>query len=314
MMAGRRLEVVAPPSFPSVPAVRGAYRNRMSTLYIVSTPIGNLGDLTYRAVEVLTKVDRVLAEDTRHTSILFQRHAIRTPLVSAHAHNEAGRAARIVEWLDAGEALAIVSDAGTPLLSDPGVRIVRAALDAGHAVVPVPGASAVLAALVASGIDPEPFTFFGFTPRTGGERGERIAAIASWAHTAVIFESPRRLRRLLRDLEKACGGKRRVAVAREITKLHETFVRGTLAEAAAYYEDEAVRGEVVVIIEGAPEAAAVSGEAAAAESTALARSLLREGRSPSRVARELARTFGVARNTAYQLVLSLTREGEGETD
>jgi 16S rRNA (cytidine1402-2'-O)-methyltransferase len=286
----------------------------MSTLYIVSTPIGNLSDLTFRAVDVLSQVDRVLAEDTRRTAILCRRHEIRTPLISAHAHNEAERAVRILEWLDAGESIAIVSDAGTPLLSDPGARIVRSVLDAGHGVIPVPGASAILAGLVASGIEPEPFTFFGFTPRTGRERGERLSELAAWKHTAVLFESPRRLHRLLRDLEKACGPDRRVSVGREITKVHETFFRGTLAEAAAYYGEEGVRGEVVVIVAGAAEPSEPDAANAIEEWTALARSLLREGRTPSRVARELTRTHGVARNTAYQMVLSLTGEGEGETD
>src|SRR5687768_6549958 len=142
----------------------------MATLYIVSTPIGNLGDITYRAVEVLGSVNRILAEDTRHTSILLRKFAITTPLVSAHEHNEAARAEQVVAWLEAGESLALVSDAGTPLLSDPGARMVRAVVAAGHAVVPIPGASALLAALVVSGFEPEPFSFFGFLPRKGGER------------------------------------------------------------------------------------------------------------------------------------------------
>jgi 16S rRNA (cytidine1402-2'-O)-methyltransferase len=155
----------------------------MSRLYIVSTPIGNLNDITYRAVQVLGAVHRILAEDTRRTSILLRHYSIATPLVSAHAHNEEARAQQIVEWLSAGEDLAIVSDAGTPLVSDPGARIVRHVLKAGHEVVPIPGASAALAALVASGLDAEPFSFLGVQERSGNERTTRQAHVAVLEHT-----------------------------------------------------------------------------------------------------------------------------------
>lgn len=279
----------------------------MSILYIVSTPIGNLGDITHRAVEVLSSVPRVLAEDTRRTSILFRRYGIRTPLLSAHAHNEASRATQVVAWLDGGEDIALVSDAGTPLLSDPGLRLVRDVIEAGHTVVPIPGASALLPALVASGLPAEPFTFFGFPPRSGHDRDRVLAQAAALQHTAVFYEAPRRLQRLLKDLEARCGPDRPVAVAREMTKLHETFVRGTLAEAIAYYVDGAVRGEVVVVLGGGRAAQSDSADAAA-----LARSMLQEGQRPSTVARELAKRLDIARNEAYEIVLSQAAEREAE--
>lgn len=285
------------------------YRKPMSTLYIVSTPIGNLGDVTFRAVEVLGKADRVLAEDTRRTSILLRHYGIRVPLVSAHEHNEASRAAQVVEWLDAGETLALVSDAGTPLLSDPGARIVRSVVEAGHEVVPVPGASALLAALVASGLEPEPFTYYGFLPRKGGARTERLAEIAGLRHAAVVYEAPGRLARLLEDLSEACGAERPVAVGRELTKLHETFFRGTLGDAAAYYSGESVRGEIVVVVGGG---AGVEAEEPIEDPEAHARALLAEGMRPSAAARELARRTSIPRSDAYAIVVSVSGSMEGE--
>lgn len=284
----------------------------MSHLYIVSTPIGNLADITYRAVEVLGAVDRILAEDTRRTVVLLKRYGISTPLVSVHAHNEAARAAQIVGWLDGGEALAIVSDAGTPLVSDPGARIVQTVIGAGHTVVPVPGASATLAALVASGLDPEPFTFYGFTPRSGRARTERLDDIAALRHTAVILEAPGRLSRLLRDLGERCPSERRVVVARELTKVHETFFRGTLAEATLYYQRETVLGEVVVLVEGSPELSPATAAADDQAARVLARALLDQGIKPSAAARELARRLAFPRNRAYEIVLAEAGPDEGD--
>lgn len=277
----------------------------MARLYIVSTPIGNLSDISHRAVEVLGSVSRVLAEDTRRTMVLLRRYDINTPLVSAHAHNEAARAGRVVEWLDGGEDVALVSDAGTPLVSDPGARIVEAVVAAGHEVVPVPGPSAVLAALVASGLPAEPFTFFGFLARTGGERTERLAELATLRHTAVLYESPERLVRLLEELAERTSSERRVSVSRELTKLHEEHVRGTVAEVAEHYREAGAKGEVVVVLEGASAVTAEVDEAAAA---ALAGALLEAGGRPSVVAKEVSRRLGVARNRAYEIVQRLKEE------
>jgi 16S rRNA (cytidine1402-2'-O)-methyltransferase len=281
----------------------------MGRLYIVSTPIGNLGDITYRAVEVLGQVSRVLAEDTRRTAVLFRRYGIETPLVSAHAHNEAARAQLLLSWLDAGEEIALVSDAGTPLLSDPGHRLVRAALDGGHAVEPVPGASALLAALVASGMDPAGFTFVGFPPRSGGARTRVLDGAAAAASATVFYEAPSRLARLLADLHDAAGAERPVVVAREVTKLHEEFFRGTMAEALTFYEDRNVRGEIVVILGPAGEAAAAVDEADAA---VIARELVAAGLSPTAVARELTRRLGIPRRQTYPIARSAAAEREEE--
>jgi 16S rRNA (cytidine1402-2'-O)-methyltransferase len=271
----------------------------MAVLYIVSTPIGNLEDVTFRAVEVLKQVDRVLAEDTRRTTILFRRYGITTPLVSAHEHNEAARADQLIGWLDAGLRIAIVSDAGTPLLSDPGSRLVRAAIAAGHDIVPVPGASALLTALVASGLDVEPFTFYGFPPRGGRARQQLLDEI----------EAPARLATLLADLVTACGPEREAVVARELTKVHETFVRGRVDEMRIHFAGEVVRGEVVVLIAGAAESVpAVDG------ARRLASTMLAAGDSPRTVAGELARRLRMPRNEAYALVLAIAREEHGRKE
>lgn len=273
----------------------------MATLYIVSTPIGNLDDITLRAIAVLKSASRVLAEDTRRTAVLLRRHEISAPLVSAHEHNEAARAGQLVAWLDDGEDVALVSDAGTPLLSDPGARLVAAVIEAGHDVIPIPGPSALLAALVVSGLPTEPFTFFGFPPRSGRARRELLDTLGTLTHTAILYESPARLATLLQDLVDACGADRPVMVARELTKLHESMMRGTLAEAASYYGEGNVRGEIVVVLGGAePPAAATEAEAAT-----LAAELLARGATPKSAAKELAQRLRMSRNDAYSLILAL---------
>lgn len=273
----------------------------MGTLYLVSTPIGNLEDLTERARRILGEVGAVLAEDTRRTSVLLRHVGASPSLLSLHRHNEEERAGEVLERLAAGDALALVSDAGTPLLSDPGERLVRRVLDEGHDVIPVPGPSAVLAALVGSGLPVQPFAFLGFPPRKGGERDGLLERVADARETLVLFESPERTARLLRDLEEVCGEERKAAVARELTKIHEEFRRGTLAELAAYYEEHAPRGEVVVVV-GPGEGAAGAGEVDEEAILALGRALLARGTSPSRAAREVARRLGVPRNRAYRLL------------
>ncbi len=276
----------------------------MGTLYLVSTPIGNLEDISRRAARVLSEVSRVLAEDTRRTAVLLEHLGVRVPLVSLHEHNEAGRSEEALAWLAAGEDLALVSDAGTPLVSDPGDRLVRAAAAAGHPVVPLPGASAVLAALVASGLPSERFVFLGFPPRKGGERGRLLDRVAGSEETVILFESPERLGALLSDLIEACGEERRVAVARELTKIHEEIVRGTLADTLRYYEGTPPRGEVTVVVEPAAEAGepdAIDQEAA----RTLARALVNDGLKPSHAAREVARRLGLPRNLAYEIVQGL---------
>jgi 16S rRNA (cytidine1402-2'-O)-methyltransferase len=270
-------------------------------LSIVSTPIGNLGDITRRAAETLAAADVVLAEDTRRTGGLLKHLGIETRLMSAHEHNEASRASLVVTMLREGKNVALVSDAGTPLLSDPGARIVREVVDAGFDVIPIPGASALLSALVASGIEAESFTFHGFPPRKGPERAELLEEIAASPRASVLYESPNRVGRLLADLAEAAGGERRVCVARELTKMHEQFVRGTLTEVAARYADAEVLGEIVVVVAGRSVDAAAEGEVDALAARSVADALLAQGQSPSAIARELRRRMGISRNEAYRI-------------
>jgi len=273
----------------------------VATLFIVSTPIGNLGDLSPRAADTLRSADRILAEDTRRSRVLADHAGATAPLVSLHAHNEAERTERVLGWLDAGETLAMVSDAGTPLVSDPGGRLVRAVAERGHNVVPIPGPSAVLAALVGSGLASDRFTFLGFPERKGAARESLLARVAGAEEVVVLFESPQRLVRLLEDLSEACGPTRQVSVARELTKVHEEFLRGTLSEVTAYYHQHPPRGEVSLVV-GPAEAPPRSEEELEDEARDVARRLLAEGAKPSAVAREVARRLAIGRNAAYRIV------------
>ncbi len=276
------------------------------SLYLVSTPIGNLGDFTFRAVEVLRAVDTILAEDTRRARTLLSHYDIvPRDLRSFHKHNEAARTEEVCRMLAAGRSVALVSDSGTPLISDPGLRLVRAALDAGARAVPIPGASAALAALVACGLDPEPFCFLGFLPRSGRRRRERVETLVGLPHTAVVYESPQRLVRTLEEFCEALGADRRVVVARELTKLHEEFVSGTLEEAAAYYREHPPRGELVICLEGASPAASAAAEA---EIRARAQELARGGATSKEIVRELRERWGIDRNRAYAIALDASQE------
>lgn len=279
----------------------------VGTLYLVSTPIGNLSDMTLRAIETLRESDVVLAEDTRRTRVLLEHHGIHPrDLRSYHKHNEAARGEEVRQSLSAGQRVALVSDSGTPVLSDPGLRLVELAIDMEARVVPIPGASSVLAALVASGMAAEPFTFIGFPPRSGLKRQTLIDTLAFLPHTAVLFESPHRLVATLEDLSVALSPERRVAVARELTKLHEEIYRGTLAEALAYYRESPPRGEVVLCLAGSggPEA---SDEEVARQ---IASSLAEEGATAKEIVRALQERCGIERNRAYSIALGARHELE----
>jgi 16S rRNA (cytidine1402-2'-O)-methyltransferase len=267
---------------------------RAGILYLVSTPIGNMGDFSFRAVQVLKSVALVLAEDTRHSRVLLDRYEIETPMTSYREHNEARATPDLVRRLEGGEDIALISDAGTPLLSDPGQRLVDAAIGAGIQVVAIPGASALLSALVASGLSSERFTFYGFLPRKGKERGALLDEIASSPHTAVLYEAPGRVADSLRELAGRAG-ERPAVVARELTKQFEEFRRGTLESLSAYYSESPPRGEVVILISGAPSEAPD-------ESVLLddARALRGRGLSVRDVAVELSKR-GVKRNLAYAI-------------
>jgi 16S rRNA (cytidine1402-2'-O)-methyltransferase len=265
-------------------------------LYIVSTPIGNMGDFSFRAVEVLKGVNVVLAEDTRHSRHLLQRYEIETPLLAYHEHNEAKATPGLVARLVEGESMALVTDAGTPLLSDPGARLVAAAAGAGVSISPVPGASALLSALVGSAIGSERFTFFGFLPRSGSERRQALVDVAGLEHTAVLYEAPGRVDQTLNDLVAAGAGDRPACVARELTKQFEEFRRGTVAELGAYYNDQPPRGEVVIVIAGASRVAVNEDEI-----RARVRELRSTGQSARDTAAIVARELGVSKNVAYRL-------------
>jgi 16S rRNA (cytidine1402-2'-O)-methyltransferase len=272
------------------------------TLFVVGTPIGNLEDVTARAARVLGEVDVVVAEDTRRTRTLLAHLGIRVRLISLPAVRERAKAGGVLDELRAGRHVALVTDAGMPGISDPGQFLIAACLSAGVPVTVVPGPSAAVAALLASGLASDRWAFEGFLPRKGRARAERLASVAADERTTVLFESPRRVGETLRDLAEACGGGRRAAVARELTKLHEEVRRGTLAELASTYADEEVRGEVTVVVEGAPPAAAPDvDDATLAEEAA---ELVAAGAKPREASAEIARKHGVPANRVYSALLA----------
>jgi len=278
------------------------------TLVLVSTPIGNLGDLSPRALEALGQADLVYCEDTRRTRGLLTHAGLKgVRLMSLHGHNEMARVEAVLAHLAEGRTVAVVSDAGTPAVSDPGGRLVSAAAAAGATVTTVPGPSAVLAALVVSGLPTDRFCFEGFLPRRGGERRRRVEAVAGDARTAVLFEAPGRLAATLGDLLEACGPERGVVVARELTKLHEEVWRGTLAEASATFAERDVRGEVVVVLAGDPEADRAPDDPDIVEAL---RARLEAGDSLRDAAGLVAGAMGVSRRRAYDLALALRRNAE----
>lgn len=273
------------------------------TLYVVATPIGNLGDMTERAIATLRTVDVVAAEDTRVTRRLWSHFGITTPLVSFHARSDDRRAAELLARLRAGDDVALVSDAGTPLVSDPGGELVSAWAEEGGTVVPIPGASAVLAALMASGVPAPRWAFEGFLPRKGADRRERLARIAADDRATVLFEAPGRTAATLRDLATACGEERQGALARELTKLHEQVRRGTLAELAVGALIDPPRGEVTIVVAGLTAGARTSaGDATIdlAEGRRRVAALVAAGASRAEAARGVARETGLPRRELFR--------------
>jgi 16S rRNA (cytidine1402-2'-O)-methyltransferase len=277
-------------------------------LYVVATPIGNMGDISARAREILAGVSAVAAEDTRHSALLLRELGLERPLVSLHEHNERARAVELVGRLRAGESIALVSDAGTPLISDPGYPLLQAALEAGITVSPVPGPSAAIAALSASGLPSDRFCFEGFLPARAVARRRRLAELAADARTLVIYEAPHRIAACLADLAAACGPARRACVARELTKHFETFYRGSLGELAerAKTDENMARGESVVLVEGAAEQA---GDSPRLDETLL---ILMGFLPPSAAAAAAAKLTGTRRNDAYERALRLARKAPAD--
>jgi 16S rRNA (cytidine1402-2'-O)-methyltransferase len=278
-------------------------------LYVVATPIGNMGDISARAREILAAVSVVAAEDTRHSSQFLRGLGLERPLLSLHEHNERARATELVERLRAGESVALISDAGTPLVSDPGYQLLRAALAAGIVVSPIPGACAVIAALSAAGLPSDRFCFEGFLPARAAARRRRLAELAADPRTFVIYEAPHRIAASLADIAAACGGTRRACIARELTKRFETFYRGSLDElvARAQSDEDLRRGESVIIVEGAlPEP--LSAGRLDETLTVLLRFL-----PPSAASEAAAELTGVRKNEAYARALELGKARRGDS-
>lgn len=275
----------------------------MGTLFIVATPIGNREDITFRALRVLREVALVAAEDTRHTGQLLAHYGVSTRYLSLHEHNERDRTAAIIARLDAGDDIALVSDAGTPLIADPGAYVVAAVHAAGHRIVPVPGASSMLAAVVASGLVPGPFTFLGFLPPKRGARRAALESIRTLPHPAVLFEAPHRIAATMADALELLGD-RACAICRELTKLHEEVVVTTLSGVVEGFVDRPPRGEYVIIIAEAPVVAEAMGDEAIDE---MLRALLEAGSSPAAAAKAVAAKTGGDRGVCYTRAIAIKR-------
>ncbi len=272
------------------------------TLYLVATPIGNLEDMTFRAVRTLKEVDVIACEDTRHTRMLLDHYGIRKPLLSYHEHNEQRRAPELVRRLSAGDSVAIVSDAGMPVLSDPGYTVLQLAIDHGISVVPIPGPSAITTALAVSGLPPDHFLFIGFLPRRSSERRRVLAELAQLPWTLVAFESPHRIGGALADVH-AILGNRRLALIRELTKRFEEVIRGPVTDVLEQVQKSPLRGELTVVVEGATKDQATAEQPP--DVTAHLKQLLASGSSPRDAVGVVAAAHRLPKRTVYQLALDV---------
>lgn len=274
----------------------------MGMLYVVGTPIGNLEDMTFRAVKILQSVDVIAAEDTRHTGKLLQHFQIKTPQVSYHEHNRNERLPDLLKQLNQGKAIALVTDAGMPGISDPGYELVKGCIEAGIQVVPIPGATAGITALSASGLPTDRFVFEGFLPTSGQERQQRLESLQAESRTLIFYEAPHRVRETLQDLANCLGETRSIVVARELTKLHEEFWRGSIGDAIAHYTQHEPKGEFTLILAGIQaEIPVFSEENLKAELL----QIMAQGVSRSQASRQLAQITKLPRRQLYQLALSL---------
>jgi len=273
------------------------------TLYVVGTPLGNLEDMTFRAIATLKQVDAIAAEDTRHTGKLLHYFQISTPQISYHNHNRLSRIPEVLDRLQQGQAIALVSDAGMPGISDPGYELVRACHEADIPVVPVPGASAAVTALSVSGLPTDRFVFEGFLPIKGKERRDRLETLKSETRTLILYEAPHRIVQTLADFAKHWGSDRAIVIAREITKLHEEFWTGTLNDALTIYQTKKPLGEYTLVIAGAqPTQIDLTDESLRKE----LKLLLSQGMSRSQASRELANRAELSRRRIYQLALTIS--------
>lgn len=272
------------------------------TLYVVGTPIGNLEDITFRAVRILKSVDLIASEDTRHTGKLLHHFQATAPQISYHDHNTNSRIPELLENLHQGKAIALVTDAGMPGISDPGYELVKACIEAGITVVPIPGASAAITALSAAGLPTDKFVFEGFLPAKGKERKDRLEFLPSEARTIIFYEAPHRLRQTLQDLAEVLGKDRQIVLARELTKLHEEFWRGSVEKAIAVYTQREPQGEYTLVVAGLPPALPQLSEA---ELIVELKQLMRQGISRSQASRQLAKVTSHSRRQLYQIALAI---------
>lgn len=272
------------------------------TLYIVGTPIGNLEDITLRAIKTLQTVDWIAAEDTRHTGKLLHHFAIKTPQLSYHEHNQQRRIPSLVESLSQGHTIALVTDAGMPGISDPGYELIKACIDANIPVIPIPGVSACLTALSASGLPTDRFIFEGFLPTKNKERQQRLSVLKTESRTIILYEAPHRLVETASDLALILGAKRSIVIARELTKLHEQFWRGTLEDAVQYYQDHPPKGELTLVIAGIIE---TPNEITEDQLKTELQRLLQQGITRSQASRQLAEATCLPRRQIYQIALGL---------
>ncbi|MGD1805617.1 16S rRNA (cytidine(1402)-2'-O)-methyltransferase [Dapis sp. BLCC M126] len=272
------------------------------SLYIVGTPIGNLEDTTFRAIKTLQKVDLIAAEDTRHTGKLLQHFQIQTPQLSYHQHNEQSRIPELIEKLNQGKTIALVTDAGMPGISDPGYELVKACVEANISVVPIPGVTASITALSASGLPTNKFIFIGFLPTKIKLRQEQLETLSNSLETIVLYESPYKLLQTLEDLAKILGKDRKIVLARELTKLHEEFWRGTVGQAIIHYQNNQPKGEFTIVIAGAePELPVLSEDTIKQE----LQELFAQGISRSQASRQLAQKINLSRSKIYQIALKI---------
>ncbi|MBX9255139.1 16S rRNA (cytidine(1402)-2'-O)-methyltransferase [Desmonostoc muscorum CCALA 125] len=277
------------------------------TLYVVGTPIGNLEDMTFRAVRILQTVDIIAAEDTRHTGKLLQHFEVKTPQISYHEHNRTSRIPELLEYLANNKAIALVSDAGMPGISDPGYELVKACIEAGISVVPIPGASAAITALSAAGLPTDRFVFEGFLPAKTQQRREHLESLQTESRTLIFYESPHRLQDTLQDLAEVWGSDRQIVLGRELTKLYEEFWRGTIAEAIAHYSQREPQGEYTLVLAGiAPSQPQLTEEELKSE----LKQLISQGISRSQASRQLAKVTSLPRRQLYQLALSLVLDSD----
>ncbi|MEB3829496.1 16S rRNA (cytidine(1402)-2'-O)-methyltransferase [Phormidium sp. CCY1219] len=277
-------------------------------LYIVGTPIGNLEDMTFRGVRILREVEAIAAEDTRHTGKLLQHFEITTPQISYHEHNRKQRMPELVDRLQGGSAIALVTDAGMPGISDPGFELIQACGEGGISVVPIPGPTACITALVGAGLPGERFVFEGFLPVKGKARQQRLEALQGETRTMILYEAPHRVRKTLTELGEALGGDRAIVLGRELTKLHEEFWRGSIAEAIAHYGGNCQpKGEFTLVITGRETAAPAIGEQTL---KAELQNLINRGMSRSQATKHLAQHTALPRRQIYQLALTIGEESE----